>query len=405
MKRTSIALFGALEALIALAIGLGVLAVPATLMWSIGTGFAGSWTAFWSSAVDFWLLGNGVPLSVSLPDSILAPIGVAGADEAFGVALVPLAVTGLIIALALRTGFRAADTAHWISAFLGSVITYTALTAIVVATANHSVITFSSVWAHVAPPLIFAVAMIAAIAYRQYRHAEDILSEGITALLLRTSESARAMTYAGLRVAGIGAALLLGVSALVLGILLVVNYPTVIALYETGGFGVGGGLIMTFIQLLFLPTFLIWVASWIIGPGFTLGTGVIYGPLGTVAGPVPAVPIFGALPADGASLGWLMLIVPLLAAFIAGMWLRRERVDAGLLSIEEARWAVGIAAVASGLGIGILAWLGSGALGPGNLADIGPTAWLVGLCFAVEVAIGAAIGVYSGAIRRMIDRG
>lgn len=404
MKRTSVALLGALEALIALAISLGVLVIPATLVWMIGTGFSGSWVGYWSAGADFWLLGNGVPLTVTLPDWILAPVGVVGANDPFGVALIPLALTILVIALGLRAGTRAADTTSWLSAFIGAIVVYAGGAAIVVATASGGAISFSPLLGIIMPPLVFGLAMLAAIGFRQYRYAEDIFSARLTDLIARIGDAPRAIAAAGLRTAGIATVALVGVSAVLFVILLLVNYPLVIALYENGGFGVGGGIVITLIQILFIPTLVVWLASWLIGPGFTLGTGALYGPLGTVSGPVPAVPVLGILPSGGASWGWVLLVIPLLIAVVAGLWLRRERVDQGLLSMREGWYSVAVAAVASGVGMGLLAWAASGAFGPGRLVDMGPTAWLVGLCFGAEVALGAAIGLFSGALRDAVDR-
>ena len=118
-------------------------------------------------------------------------------------------------------------------------------------------------------------------------------------------------------------------------------------------------------------------------------------------GPLPAIPVLGALPAEPSPLGFISLLVPLLAAFIAGLAVRPRLVAA--LDGEPPRfWAVGVAALAAavaGLGMGFLAFVAAGSAGPGRLAMVGPDPVTVGLWMLVETLIGASVGLLAGGVR------
>ena len=52
----------------------------------------------------------------------------------------------------------------------------------------------------------------------------------------------------------------------------------------------------------------------------------------------------------------------------------------------DAVWGLAAGAVA-GLLTGILAWLSGGPVGPGRMAQVGPSAWHVGIAVAFEVGV------------------
>jgi len=135
----------------------------------------------------------------------------------------------------------------------------------------------------------------------------------------------------------------------------------------------------------------LWTASWLVGPGFAVGTGSSVGPFGTALGPVPPIPLFGAIPADGSPVGWLGLLAPLAAGLLAGMLTHRR-----IRRVLRDWWAVlvGIAAgVLGGLVIGVLAAWSSGAGGPGRLADLGPDGLQVGIWAGIQFAVAIVVGM------------
>jgi hypothetical protein len=151
-------------------------------------------------------------------------------------------------------------------------------------------------------------------------------------------------------------------------------------------------------QIAFLPNFVVWVMSWLIGPGFALGAGSSISPVNTLAGPVPALPILGAVPTGDLPLGFLGLLVPLVIGFLAAAFVRPRLVSdlrGGPVASRLALAAVGIGVVAA-VGLGLLAWFSGGAVGPGRLVAVGPNPWLITLFAFVEVTLAALIGMASG---------
>ncbi len=212
----------------------------------------------------------------------------------------------------------------------------------------------------------------------------------------------RATLTAALRGGAAAAVVVLAVSSVAVALLLLTSYAKVITLYEGVHAGVLGGIALTVGQLAFLPNLVIWAASWFIGPGFAIGTGSAVTPFGTSLGPLPAVPVLGALP-SGHELGWgfLGLLVPVLAGFLAGVVIRVRLVRE--LEVEtRGRWLVlagVLTGVTGGILLGLLAWFSAGAAGPGRLVDVGPSPWLVGAFGALEIGIPAVIGLLVGRTR------
>jgi hypothetical protein len=174
---------------------------------------------------------------------------------------------------------------------------------------------------------------------------------------------------------------------------LVLSYAPIIGLYESVHTGVLGGVALTLGQLAILPNLVVWGVSWLVGPGFAIGTASAVSPLGTHLGPLPAVPVLGALPTGDLGFGFLGLLVPVLAGFLAAVVIRSR------MPSVDTRGAFGQVGLGIGIGIsagvllGLLAWFSGGAAGPGRLADIGPNPWLVGAFAALEIGLAAVAGL------------
>jgi hypothetical protein len=206
-----------------------------------------------------------------------------------------------------------------------------------------------------------------------------------------------------LRAGAAAVAITLLVSALAVSVLIAVNYGELIRLYEALHTEVVGGLALTAGELAFLPNLVIWAASWFVGPGFAIGTGSHVSPLGTALGPLPTIPILGAIPTGDLSFGYVGLLVPVLAGFLAGVAVRRMVVRsldavADRSGEELAHWPSLLATALGGglfggLLMGVLAAASGGAAGPGRFAQVGPDALAVGLVAAVEFAVAIGLGI------------
>ena len=94
----------------------------------------------------------------------------------------------------------------------------------------------------------------------------------------------------------------LALSAALLAVDLFIHWDLVIAVYEALDAGAVGGAALTIAQLGYLPNLAVFALAWISGSGFALGIGSQVGPLGTAVGPLPAIPVFAALPVRSAGL-------------------------------------------------------------------------------------------------------
>ena len=151
------------------------------------------------------------------------------------------------------------------------------------------------------------------------------------------------------------------------------------------GLGVGavGALGLLLLSLAYLPNAVVCAAAFVMGAGFAVGAGTVVSPFGVRLGPVPALPLFAALP-GGPVTGWLALLiaVPMIGGAIAGAGIGRQQRAAPLRRSLSTAAATGPAA---GALLGLLSLLSAGPAGAGRLATVGPSAWRVALMLAVEV--------------------
>jgi hypothetical protein len=180
-------------------------------------------------------------------------------------------------------------------------------------------------------------------------------------------------------------------------VLIIGRYTELIKLYESLHTEFVGGIALTAAQLAFVPNLVIWAASWFVGPGFAIGAGSHVSPLGTALGPVPAIPVLGAVPSGDLAFGYLGLLVPIVAGFLAGAAVRPALVR----QLHDRRWPwlVGTAVLGGlfgGLLLGLLAAASAGSAGPGRFADVGPDPLVVGLVAGAEFFVAIGLGLASG---------
>lgn len=151
-----------------------------------------------------------------------------------------------------------------------------------------------------------------------------------------------------------------------------------------------GGAVLAVGQLSLAPNLVLWVLAWLAGPGFAVGAGTVFSPSQVVSGPMPALPMLGALPvpgSEGGLVGWSPLLVGA-CGLLAGWWLHRR------LLVTRA-WEPLAAAGGTALVAGVLAATGTllagGSAGPGRLATVGGSPLLVGLAVTGLVLVGAVL--------------
>lgn len=148
---------------------------------------------------------------------------------------------------------------------------------------------------------------------------------------------------------------------------------------------------LTVVTVLAVPNLLVLAAAYLVGPGFAVGEGTSVAAGSVDLGPVPALPMFAALPDPGDQPAYLgvLVVVPALCALLAVVLLARRR---PALEWEEALTTGIGGGVLAGLVLGIVAKLGSGAFGPGAMADVGPAAGSVTVMACVALGLGGGVG-------------
>jgi hypothetical protein len=330
-----------------------------------------------ATAVQAWLLANHTGLAI------------AGGS----VGIVPLGLTVGLAALLVRGGRQAArlssgrDLFDCMAAAFAVALPYGVIAAL---------LTKPAAWGQVKPEPLqalaggFALALTCALV-------GALRETGQWALVLaRVPQSVRRVMRAGLA----ATAVIVGFGAAVVGAGLAAHAGRAATVMTNLDGGVSASLLMAAVSVAYLPNVAIWGSAWSVGPGFAVGakTSVTLG--GVHLGALPAVPLLAALPANGAppAFARLAIIAPIGAGLLAGWLLARARVPTPnpqgrwweRQRLMDAGWGLAAGAVA-GLVMGFLAWLSAGPLGPGRMAQVGPSAWRVGIAVALEV------GMVSGA--------
>ena len=351
-RRLHAVLVGAVDGVLGVALPFAVLASLAVLAWA-GLGRVEAWTPYVSAAADAWLLGHGVDIRFAVQG---APFSVTAA------ALGPALITALC---AVRAGRRAAATGSPTTAWVAQLVTTVLASAGLLHLAT-SAVAAPVAWQGILLPLL-VVAAASLVGLRSRRPGARPMPAGVCAGL-------------------IAALLLLASAAIVLTVLLFARFADVIALDESLDAGPVGGLVLTCLQILAMPTFVVWVASWLVGSGVGLGTGSVTGPFAGQVGPLPALPVLGAVPAAPPAWAAALLVVPVLAGFAAALLVRRGGSTVHALPLGL------VAGVVAGAVLGLLAAASSGSAGPGRFSSVGPDALLTAGLTAALVGLPAIIG-------------
>ncbi|HWH25241.1 MAG TPA: DUF6350 family protein [Pseudolysinimonas sp.] len=396
MTRRFTALLAALEAVFVVAIGVAIPLVPLTIVWAAHFGFGPDWVIFWRGAADAWLLGHGVDVTFTLDPATAAQLAVPGAGNPVPVTIAALGFALLTVLLGIRAGARIAESGHARLGGLVAFAVFAVLSLVVVLTAVHP-LARPSIWQGVLlPTVVFGVGL--ALGGR------TVPTSWLTERMRRWPQEVRAAVPAALRAGATAASATLLVSAVAVAALIAVHYADVLRLYEALHTEVVGGIAITAAQLALLPDFVVWAAAWFTGPGFAIGTASQVSPLGTALGPIPTIPLFGALPTGDSPLAFIALLVPIIAGFFAGFAARPALVRA--LERVPVSAIIGTAAgggLTGGLILGLLAWAASGSAGPGRLVTAGPDPLAVGIAATVEFGLAILAGL-AAASRRTIGQ-
>jgi hypothetical protein len=218
-------------------------------------------------------------------------------------------------------------------------------------------------------------------------------------------------TPAGLRdvvPAGFAAVLtVIGIASLLYAVLLATHFSRITGMLELLDAGVIGSVVLFAICLMLVPNVVLYVVAFLAGPGFQLGTGTTIAPTGVDVGNLPAFPLLAAVPADGATPSYLLVLtalVPLVAGAVAGLVVVRRGLverDSDVLGWDAFALRGAMAALLAGIIIFALLAMSGGSAGPGRMSSVGvPGALPAAGVLAAGMAIGAAITAAVAASRR-----
>lgn len=404
------AVISAVEAVAVALAGFVLVAVPMLLVWWLEFDLGADPGAVVAGAAGGWLLAHLVPLTFALTPEAALGLGLDPSALSFSVSLVPLGITVVTVALAARAGWRLAVRGGPGSiGLLGGAVGF-GVAAGVAATLATTFVAWP-VWAAILIPMLcYGLSASAAFLVNSglrraawwtsfvrgiLRGLQPRISEApdgaresgrnwVAALPMRAADTLRLASGAVLGLVGLGAA---GVAVAV-----IVGYVDVVTLSQGLQLDWLGMVALLLLDLALLPVACAWALAWFSGSGFAIGAGSSVTPFETLLGPMPAFPLFGAIP-DG--WGWAGGLAPALVVLLA---VGIGALAGGRTSLRHSSLIASIvvpvlAAAASGLAVAGLAALSSGAIGPERLAIAGPRPWLTGGLVALELAVGLVPGV------------
>ena len=191
----------------------------------------------------------------------------------------------------------------------------------------------------------------------------------------------------GLKLGGLSVVVLAAASFVASVIALVAGWSRMAGIQELLGassaadtsFIVGG-------QALFAPTIMAWVASWWSGAGFLTATDSLYSPTVAGAGPIPPIPLLGAVPQTAPGM-WVILAPIALGIGLGVVAARSFRREHLLHQTAQGVLASLITASVTALWM----WSATMSLGSVRLASMGPRVGWATLALALEIALPALI--------------
>ncbi|MGF3056968.1 cell division protein PerM [Microbacterium sp. YY-01] len=391
MQRFLVAILAAVDAVVAAAIVVAALAAPLTILWAVAFGVTGNWDALWPTVAAIWRLGHGAPLAIDIAEDAVRALGIAPDAAQFTVSLPPLGIMLFTLIFAARSGRRAVRAGSWVVGVGTGTVVFAALATTIALTSQTDVVRTPLVWAIVAPTAVYAAGSVAGAVTLAWRVDDHGFVSRVRDWLDDRGMWGALPTHVvrGAAAATVG---IIGVAAVTVALATILHAGEIVALFEAlraDGLGVT---MIGLAQVLAVPTVIGWAVAWLAGPGFVVGVGATVSPAATEPAIVPGIPLFGLLP-DGGS-PWLLIVIllPVGVGACAG-WIVRSRMvwqhdDAPLL--HRAIVSIGIGLTAAGIGA-LIAWVSSGALGPGRLQVVGASPGFVALALGAEIFIGAAI--------------
>jgi hypothetical protein len=389
MQRVLVTLLSALDALVAAAVGVAASFAPLMVLWFVAFGSA-DWSGLWPTAAAVWQLGHAVPLHITLPDAYLAATGIDPSLAQFVVSLAPLGFGAFTAIFASRSGVRAARAGAWVSGVVTGAVVFTVLAAAVGVTGRSGIAAVHLWQAVLFPAAFYAAGLLAGALATAWGEGDNGIIDAVQRRLDRARGAWPDVPSLIVRGAAIATVGVVGAGALLATVTIALRGGQIVALSQAANLDLAGVVVMGLTQLVYLPTLIAWAVAFLAGPGFAVGTGTAVSAAGTELGVVPGIPLLGALPETTSPWLYVLVLLPVGAGAFAG-WAIRSRLRRGAESAAVRLVVTSAVAALSGAAAALLCVLASGALGPGRLAEVGPSPGPVALAVGIEVALGAGI--------------
>ncbi len=185
-------------------------------------------------------------------------------------------------------------------------------------------------------------------------------------------------------------ALLLGISAIIFGLLILINISMVKNLTTVLQPGIFGGLLLLLLNILYIPNAIVSTLAYFSGVGFAVGSGTLVSPTSFRLNKIPAMPLLGALPEGKSLISLLGVLIVVAAGAVLVTW--TISLNQKVL-IQSLMVAVLLAA--------FVGYSGSGALITDAMSAVGVSPWKFTLAIAAELGLGALLALY---LPRVISR-
>jgi hypothetical protein len=178
-------------------------------------------------------------------------------------------------------------------------------------------------------------------------------------------------------------ALLLGISAIALGIALLINVEMVKNLTLVLQPGIFGGFLLLLLNILYLPNAIVSTLAYFSGVGFAVGSQTIVSPISFDLDKIPAMPILGALPKNESLISLLGICVVVFAGALLVSW-----------TVELKQKVLVQSFIVAVLVSAFVGYSASGALITEAMSAVGTSPWKFTAAITLQLGLGALLAIY-----------
>jgi hypothetical protein len=378
-----------------IASAVGLVISPLTLAWLIEGDGSVDWSVTLQVAIFAFLLATAVPVQISAGEIVGIEF------DSFQIAFLPLGLTLMMALMIIRFGHRLSASSSLWPAWLSGAVAFGSVSYLLSLVASSEAAVVPE-WDPIFRPALFfgGLLFISSVTGKRFELVSGSnppeaperiwVREKFKSVLGNLHWSISTAAIPALKIGAAVMVILVLFSSLLIGIALAAGWVEVLRLYQALSLSLLGGLVLTLGQLALLPNLIVYGAAWISGAGFSIGAGSYVSPIASQLGPLPALPLFAALPTGGLDRGVIFALIPIVSALVVTLAARK--------SLDRMRWefatafsAASVLAALSALVAGVialvLASLASGGLGPGRFSEVGVNPWMFSLVIFLEVLI------------------